>query len=291
MKKLLLALALLLPTPALAGVSCSVPFNLQNGTTADASQVMANYNAIIACLANAAAAGANSDITALNGLTTPLAPGFGGTPVFIGSLGSGTGNAQVVTGTTPSPWTNTRGYTVVYVATAANTTATTLQVGTATGQVFKQVFAKLPGPLTGGEIATNQLIVAIWDGTEFQLENPGSISAASLTVTDQNLQGGAFVTSNNLGSLSGGGTLTVDCGLSPLQYFTNAGNYTIAAPVHDGSCMVEVINGGSAGALSFSGFTVNSNTGEPLTTTNTNKFIINISEINGVATYFIKALQ
>lgn len=70
--------------PAKANVSCSVPFNLTNGTTADASQVMANYNAIIACLANAAAAGANTDITALLGLTTPISPTQGGSSVFIG---------------------------------------------------------------------------------------------------------------------------------------------------------------------------------------------------------------
>ena len=63
-----LLLALVGPS-AQAGVSCSVPFNLQNGTTADATQVMANYNALIACLANAAAAGANNDITSLLALS------------------------------------------------------------------------------------------------------------------------------------------------------------------------------------------------------------------------------
>lgn len=58
-----------------AGVPCSVPFNLTNGTTADATQVMANYNAILSCLSTSAAAnGSNNDITALNGLTTPLTP-------------------------------------------------------------------------------------------------------------------------------------------------------------------------------------------------------------------------
>jgi hypothetical protein len=68
--------------PAKAGVPCSVPFTLTNGTTADANQVMANYNAILTCLSvSAAANGINADITALSALTTPLtaaqAPGVG----------------------------------------------------------------------------------------------------------------------------------------------------------------------------------------------------------------------
>ena len=82
MKKFILALALLfgLCAHAEAGVSCSVPFNLTNGTTADASQVMANYNAILSCLANnTAASGQNTDITALLGLTLPITPLCGAT--------------------------------------------------------------------------------------------------------------------------------------------------------------------------------------------------------------------
>lgn len=177
MKKLILALALLLPAPAFAGVSCSVPFNLQNGTTADASQVMANYNAIIACLANAAAAGANSDITSLNGLTTPLAPSEGGSTVFAGGTATGTGNAQIVASTSPNSFSLTKNYTVVYVATAANTTATTLAVGgQAATNVFKQSAAG-PVALTGGEIATNQIVVASYDGTQFEINPFPTITA------------------------------------------------------------------------------------------------------------------
>jgi hypothetical protein len=88
-KKLLLALALLLlPAAAHATVSCSVPFNLTNGTTADATQVMANYNAILACLSSgAASSGSNSDITSLNGLTTPITPAQGGAAALCGALG------------------------------------------------------------------------------------------------------------------------------------------------------------------------------------------------------------
>jgi hypothetical protein len=50
-----------------------VPFTLVNGTIADAGQVMANYNAILTCLATgAAASGVNSDITSLTSLSPPI---------------------------------------------------------------------------------------------------------------------------------------------------------------------------------------------------------------------------
>ena len=61
-------------------ISASYPFNLQNGTTADATQVMANFLQIQNDVnANAAHSGANSDITQLSGLTTPLSIPQGGT--------------------------------------------------------------------------------------------------------------------------------------------------------------------------------------------------------------------
>jgi hypothetical protein len=52
------------------------PYILTNGQPADANQVMANYNAI---QTSCAASGANSDITSLSGLTTPLSQAQGGT--------------------------------------------------------------------------------------------------------------------------------------------------------------------------------------------------------------------
>lgn len=78
---LLVALGLLLPVQAKAGVPCTLPFTFSNGTIADATQVNANYNALVACLNNAAAAGVNFDITTITGLTTPLSTSQGGTSV------------------------------------------------------------------------------------------------------------------------------------------------------------------------------------------------------------------
>jgi hypothetical protein len=58
----------------------SMPNTLTNGQTADATQVMANFNQIVnngntGCAAN----GANNDITSLSALSTPLSTGQGGT--------------------------------------------------------------------------------------------------------------------------------------------------------------------------------------------------------------------
>ena len=109
-------------TQLLAGVPCTpLPFNLQNGQVADATQVMANYNFIISCLANAAAAGANSDITSLGGLTSPISPAQGGTSTFVASAPStGTANNQAVTATLPT-YVQTPLTAVVFIAGFTNT--------------------------------------------------------------------------------------------------------------------------------------------------------------------------
>lgn len=74
MKRFLLALLFCLYAPVVwAGCSVgALPFILQNNTIADATQVMADFNQIIAGAAsNCAGAGTNTDITNLNGLTLP----------------------------------------------------------------------------------------------------------------------------------------------------------------------------------------------------------------------------
>jgi hypothetical protein len=149
-----------------------VPFILSNGTTADATQVMANYNALIACLTNAAAAGANVDITSLTGLTTPLAPSAGGTTSYVGSTSSGT-NAIVVASTTPSVFALTAGNKVSFVAGGGNGVgATTLNVN---GSGVKNILRVDPTvgltALAGGEIIGGQFVEVIYDGTQYQLRS------------------------------------------------------------------------------------------------------------------------
>jgi hypothetical protein len=179
MKKLLLGAWLWLATciPTLANVPCTVPFNLTNGTTADASQVMANYNAILSCLGSAAASGINSDITQLLGLTSPFTPSQGGTPVFIGGTSGGSGNAQTVSATLPNNFTLTQDYQVIFKAGFTNSGATTLNVaGTGPTNLFKQ---SITGPvaLTGSEIQAGQIVFAFYDGTQWEMLPPLNLAA------------------------------------------------------------------------------------------------------------------
>lgn len=155
---------------AQAGVSCSVPFNLTNGTTADASQVMANYNAILACLLNnTAESGANSSITSLSGLTTPLSPVQGGSTLYTAGTSTGSANAQVVSTPFPAGFSLSTRSTIAFIAGFTNTGATTLNVSSS-----GVLNVLLPGPsgpqaLPPGAIVAGNLTVATYDGTQYEL--------------------------------------------------------------------------------------------------------------------------
>lgn len=173
MKKLALLLFALFSTQVQAGVTCSLPFNLQNGTTADATQVMANYNALVACLANAAAAGVNNDITALTALTTPLTPAQGGTPVYVGGTSTGSGNSQTISSVTPSAFGLVAGNQVTFKAGFSNSGPTQINVGgTGLTNIYRRSQLGVSA-MVGGEIVTGQIVTAEYDGTQFQIVSTG----------------------------------------------------------------------------------------------------------------------
>lgn len=148
------------------------PFTLQNNTTADATQVMADFNNIRnAVVNNAAGSGVNTDITALLGLTTPLAPGFGGSSVFIGGTSTGSANAQVVGSTTPTGFSLTNGYRVTFTVGLGltNTTVATLNVNAQGATAINRVGHSGLEPLTGGEMVAGNVIEAIYNGSVFVL--------------------------------------------------------------------------------------------------------------------------
>jgi hypothetical protein len=87
------------------------------------------------------------------------------------------------------------------------------------------------------------------------------------------------------------GTFTPNLTLSNYQYLSNNGAFTLAPPAADGAVDLLVTNGATAGAITFSGFTVGANTGDALTTTNGSRFLVSIRRINGIAMYGITALQ
>lgn len=131
-------------------ISSSYPYNLQNGVTADATQVMANFLQIQNDVnANAAHSGVNSDITQLTGLTTALSIAQGGTgaqtsAAALAALGGAPLLSPAFSGTptapTASPGTNT-----TQLATTAFVVASYLTIANAAA-----VYAPLASPaLTG----------------------------------------------------------------------------------------------------------------------------------------------
>lgn len=101
---------------------------------------------------------------------------------------------------------------------------------------------------------------------------------------------GFTVTPNNIGTVSSG-TTTPSAANGNYQYYTNNGAHILAAPAADCAIDILITNGATAGAITFSGFTVGASTGSTYNTTNTNKFILSIRRINAVATYSWYALQ
>jgi microcystin-dependent protein len=139
--------------------------------------------------------------------------------------------------------------------------------------------------------------VAATSGSAVQKANGSGGLTAATAGTDYMAPGttslvtvGFTVTPNNIGTVSSG-TTTPAAASGNYQYLTNNGAFTLAAPAADCAIDLLVTNGASAGAITFSGFTVSASTGDSLTTTNTSKFVISIRRINAVSTYIIKALQ
>jgi hypothetical protein len=176
MKKLsalLVLFAFLFSQTANAVIINSLPYNLTNGSLADATQVMANYNQIVNNTnTNAAHNGANSDITSLTGLTTPLANTYGGTVIFTGGTTAGTANVQTLVTVTPSSYANTAGNIVTAIAGVSNTAAMTLAVNSQTAKSVKvEDGTGLHDPSANAVLLGNSYLF-YYDGTEFILENP-----------------------------------------------------------------------------------------------------------------------
>lgn len=187
------ALAIAMIHDAIAAIIGALPYTLTNGSTADATQVMANYNKIITDTnANAAKNGVNSDITALTALSTPVTAAQGGTTWYVGGTSTGSANAQITASVAPTGMTLASGQGVCFNAGFTNTGTTTL---VANGLTAKNVFRQSPSgvqALTGGEIVASSYTCAQYDGTEYVLRtgdyaSPGTgplTSLASATTTD-----------------------------------------------------------------------------------------------------------
>lgn len=101
------------------------------------------------------------------------------------------------------------------------------------------------------------------------------------------LTAGYMATPYNAGTKSSG-TFTPDHANGNQQYCTNGGAFTLAPPTNATSIILEVLNNGSAGAVTTSGFT--KVTGA-FTTTNGDKFACNILKTQSYSLLQIQALQ
>lgn len=204
------------------------------------------------------------------------------------ATGGGTVNAQTALLPNALAYADILGVVIKYIPSVSNTGAATLNISSLGAQTtLKQTPAGLTA-LSANDIIANRAALVLWYGVQFELLNPAT--SASLTVQDQKMTGGATVTPYNIGTVSSG-TLTIDFGQSPLQYVTNNGAFTLAAPSSDGSAMLLITNGSSAGAIGQSGFSLGANTGDNYLTTFGYKFTFSIWRINGISSYLTKALQ
>ena len=205
MKKLLLSLGLFLlsATAALAANCTAFTYTLTNGTTADANQVMSNFNTLLNCSNNNLAHnGNNSDITQLTGITTPLTVPQGGTG--LGTLtangimiGNGTSTPSFLTTTTTGAVPSWNGSAWVAGSNAVvptcqcylsytNTTTLTLDQADGTNIFINGAFQTIPssGPTdttSGLSASTLYYIYAYENSGTLTLEASTTVPVASAT--------------------------------------------------------------------------------------------------------------
>src|SRR6516225_10084563 len=205
-----------MPSRTRANVPCSIPFTFVNGTVADATQVNANFNALVTCLGNAAVAGVNGDITQLTGLSTPLTPASGGTSQFMATgVTTGSGNVQGIAATLPNNFSLTSGYRVSFIAGFSNNNATTLSIGsTAARNLFRKTTQFGAVAMVGGELVdgncyatSNNLLAQIFAviGTNY-----GSCGGSTFNVPD--VRGRNLTGLDNMGTGTGAAGLLTGAG-------------------------------------------------------------------------------
>lgn len=204
---------------------------------------------------------------------------------------AGAGNVLKINGTQVSDKTGTG-----KVVLDTSPTLTTPTLGAATATTVNKL--TLTAPATGATLTlTDGKTVAVTNTLTFSGTDSTTMTFPSTTGTvltravNANLTGGATATSFSIGSPTNGSSTTLDGLNGQLQYLTNnVAGFTLVAPAADTTIVLYVLNGASAGTITWSGFT-GASFGDAFTTTNTNKFMVMITRINSVATYINKALQ
>ena len=123
-------------------------------------------------------------------------------------------------------------------------------------------------------------------GTDVQAYDADTVKS-DVTAT---LSAGYLSDSYSGGTISSGTyTPAPQTGQENFQHYTNGGAHTLAPPASVCAVVVEILNNGSAGAITTSGFTKVS--GDAFTTTNGHKFLAHITKSNSYSHLHVTALQ
>lgn len=245
--------AMFFASAAQAQIVPSLPYNLTNGSLADATQVMGNFNALLNGVnSNAATAGANTDITSLTGLTTPLGSAYGGTVLYTGGTTGGSANAQTLATVSPSNFALTAGNFVSGIAGYTNSGATTLATNSTAATAVRVSDATGLHALVGGEIYTGNSYTFYFDGTYYILLNPSILTSGNIP-SSAALAGSPTTTtqSANDNSTKIATTAYVDNGVAgklaylATQTITSTATYTPTAGMTE--CFVRMVGGGGGG--------------------------------------------
>lgn len=118
--------------------------------------------------------------------------------VYIGATSTGSANAQVLSTVSPAGFSLTPGYQISFIAGFTNTGAATLNAaGTGIKNIFKKTAAGAVA-LSGGELVLNTSAVVIYDGTQYELQNAGSVSSIT---AGAGLSGGTIIASGTIASI------------------------------------------------------------------------------------------
>lgn len=155
-----------------------------------------------------------------------------------------------------------------------------VEEGTTNADTLWLCTSNVGGTLGSTSIVFSQINIASLPGTVLKSD------------TSANLTAGYTATAYNAGTKTTG-TFTPDPANGGLQRYVNGGAHTLAPPSTgsgDSLAMtIQMTNNGSAGAMTTSGFT--KKTGDALTTTNGDDFMLNITVINGFSHLNVVALQ
>lgn len=147
-------------------------------------------------------------------------------------------------------------------------------------------------PTQGDAIADpGGLITLQWWRLLYGLFTRSNNDTILTTAGDQELTGGFTEQEFDNGTPANGATITIDPSVNLKQTLTNnVAGFTIAATAECGDVELRIVNGPSAGTVTFSGFDKQW-TGDALDTVNGHQFVVFIYGFIAKKAYLIKALQ